>query len=411
VKLASACRNADVTLVLDPDTPIPPCLFPANTRPAGLFALSPGGARRDDCRKVEACADCLLRDRCPGVPRPALERFGVPELHPIREERARRRLTLTSSVDEQIERELVTTNLYRADDGSQGLEAIVRVNFQCNQSCAFCFVSTHLPAAPHERVEEVIRRASADGARIVLSGGEPTLNPRLCEYVALARSLSRLPVEVQTNAVRLDDERLVRGLVEAGLERAFVSLHGSTAATSDTVTGAPGTFERSVRGIDQLSRAGVAVVLNFVICRANFEDLPDYVRLVAERWPRALVNVSFVAPSSDLVPRDRALIPRYGEVFPALARALGEAERLGVRVTGFDSMCGIPFCLLPSSLERYLRFSELPPGLDGGEFVKPAACGTCALSTRCFGLRRGYAELYGADELRPVSEAAPVALS
>src|SRR5262249_22093092 len=140
---------------------------------------------------------------------------------------------------------------------------------------------------------------------------------------------------------------------------------------------------------------------NFVIHARNHAQLPGYMRLAAERWPRALVNVSFVAPSSDVVPRDRGLIPRYSDVLPSLFDALAEADRLGVRVVGFESMCGIPLCLVPAaSRPRALRAIEA--GYDRGEFQKPDACGGCSLDRYCYGLRRGYAELHGAEELRPV---------
>ena len=43
-------------------------------------------------------------------------------------------------------REMVQRNDARGPDGSRVEECLVRVNFHCNQSCRFCFVSTHLPA-------------------------------------------------------------------------------------------------------------------------------------------------------------------------------------------------------------------------------------------------------------------------
>ena len=46
--------------------------------------------------------------------------------------------------------------------------------------------------------------------------------------------------------------------------------------------------------------------------------------------------------------------------------------------------------------------AEPIPG-GGGEFVKPAPCAGCVLESRCFGLRRGYAQMYGWDELRPLT--------
>jgi hypothetical protein len=75
------------------------------------------------------------------------------------------------------------------------------------------------------------------------------------------------------------------------------------------------------------------------------------------------------------------------------------ASERGLRVVGLESMCGLPLCLVPGSLKD-LALAEIPPGFDEGEFVKGAACSACALETRCYGLRRGYAAMYGDSELQ-----------
>src|SRR5262249_40840382 len=115
---------------------------------------------------------------------------------------------------------------------------------------------------------------------------------------------------------------------------------------------------------------------------------------------------SFVAPSSDVVPKEKALIPRYTDALPSLARALNEARELGVTVGGFESMCGIPLCLLPKELSEYFALSDIPEGYDQGQFVKTTACQECSLQHKCYGLRRGYLALHGDAELHPVVTAA-----
>jgi MoaA/NifB/PqqE/SkfB family radical SAM enzyme len=402
--LEGAARAAEVALRMSPGHGMPPCVFPPRTRSrtAHLYTLTPGAPRRAGHTQLAACAECLVRDRCSGVPDEYLARRAPPPMNPVREVRVRRRLSLLSSVEAQIAHELVTRSLSADGDGNAVYEEIIRVNFQCNQACSFCFVSTHLPAAAHDVVQEAIRAAGARGSRIVLSGGEPTLNPRLVEYVRLARAVSVREVVLQTNAVRLDDARLVDALVDAGVGEAFVSLHSTRTDVSDAITEAPGTFERTVVGIDNLARTPARLTLNFVICEANKGELPAFVRFVAARWPRTSVNVSFVAASTDLVPRDRSLMPRYSDVLPVIAEAMGEAERLGVPMLGFESMCGVPLCLVPAPLER-LALVEIPPGFDRGEFLKAEPCKGCRYETTCFGVRRGYAELYGTSELRTMS--------
>jgi MoaA/NifB/PqqE/SkfB family radical SAM enzyme len=251
-------------------------------------------------------------------------------------------------------------------------------------------------------IRAAIEDAGRRGVKITLSGGEPTLHPRVVDYVRLAASVTRYPVQLQSNAIRLNDPTLVSALVDAGLGEAFISLHGTTAELSDAITEAPGTFVRTIIGIDNLHRTTVRLLLNFVICERNMHDLPNMVRLVAERWEGTELTVSFVAPSSDVVPRDRAFIPRYDEALPFVAEAVREGERLGVRVAGFSSMCGIPLCLVPASIEHFFSLEEVPVGFDQGEFVKTSACAECDLRTRCHGLRRGYRDIHGDAEVRPV---------
>ncbi|HXU06372.1 MAG TPA: hypothetical protein VN903_35695, partial [Polyangia bacterium] len=89
------------------------------------------------------------------------------------------------------------------------------------------------------------------------------------------------------------------------------------------------------------------------------------------------------------------------EVLPALADAVADAERLGVTLTGFESMCGLPLCLVPQALD-HLHLGDVPAELARGEFLHTDACDACRHRTSCWGIRRGYADLYGTEELRAI---------
>jgi MoaA/NifB/PqqE/SkfB family radical SAM enzyme len=401
VTVADAARRIGLAVRLDPSTFIPPCIFDKPERVAHLYALNRGNALRPEYEHIDTCASCLVNDRCPGLPQSALADGPQPSLHPVLEHRLRRRLTVVSSVEEQIARELVGRDELRNSAYGQVPEYTVRVNFHCNQACEFCFVSTHLPPPAEAAVRQAIEAAGRERAVLVLSGGEPTLNPRLLEYVQLAKRSGVRAVELQSNAIRLANPALTRALADAGVDQAMVSLHGSTAEISDGITGAPGTFEGTVRGIDQLVSTSVQVRLNFVFCQANHEDFPRFIDYVAARWPKVGIVFSFVGSHTDVVPRTSSLIPSFTDVMPPLLEGLARARAAGIEVGGFDSMCGLPLCLVPEA-ERG-DFSKLPvaAGGGGGEFVKGEVCADCAEGYRCYGVRRGYAELYGTGELRP----------
>ena len=396
----------------------PPCMFTHPGQTGYLFGLSRGGAEQAGYRRTPACEPCRVADRCPGFPELDLARDPTLVAKPITQERTRRRLTVVRGIDDQIARELVSRELGRDVDGNAWLVHTVRVQFLCNQACDFCFVSTHLPNPPSPAVYAAIDQAAREQAQLALSGGEPTLNPKLGDYLRYAKRAGIGSVELQTNAIRLADPALCEALAEAGLDTAFVSLHGSRAEICDAITNAPGTWAKTVAGLDQLARvgpqpdgSGVRTRINFVMCRGNAEDFPATVELVAQRWPDADLTFSFVAPSTDLVPRTAALIPRYSEVFGPLLAGLDRARELGVVVTGFESMCSIPLCLKPDGLGAYEHLSptqvdaQLEAQLEAEgseEFEKPPVCDGCSKRDRCWGVRRGYVSLYGTSELSPL---------
>jgi MoaA/NifB/PqqE/SkfB family radical SAM enzyme len=226
-----------------------------------------------------------------------------------------------------------------------------------------------------------------------------------------AAELGIAGVQLQTNAIKMSDPAYTAELVAAGLRSALVSLHGTTAATSDRVTAAPGTFVKTVAGIKNLLGAGVHVVLNFVLCAYNaaeLAELPDFVarELCSVPGARAELNFSFVAAGSENVPRDTGLVPRFSDVAWALTAALDRAKALGLPFLGFDSQCGVPACFLPQAVRDAWFVEDLPAeevDAFGGAFRKGEACSRCALTRRCYGLRAAYADTYGTGELRPLA--------
>ncbi len=210
-------------------------------------------------------------------------------------------------------------------------------------------------------------------------------------------------MQLQTNAVRCAEPGFARALADAGLEQAFVSLHAARASTSDALTAAPGTFEKTLAGVDALLAAGVRVTTNFVVTGENHAELPELASRIAERWRGAPlgVNLSFVHASTDLVPRDARMIPRLRDVRPSIAAALAVLREAGIAYFGFDGQCGVPLCMLGPDWYDVAALAPLPSPEPPPGFVKTEACDRCELTDRCVGLRDTYAALHGTGELSP----------
>jgi hypothetical protein len=150
-RLDAAAKLAGISLRLEPDTFLPPCVFSHPGRLTHLYALTPGGGQRTGYTQVERCSECVVADRCPGFSEATLEREPGLTAVPLREDRVRRQLTVISSVREQIDRELVTREIWRSG------RAVVptppyHINFSLQPSLPLPFVSTHLPAPADEAV-------------------------------------------------------------------------------------------------------------------------------------------------------------------------------------------------------------------------------------------------------------------
>jgi len=165
---------------------------------------------------------------------------------------------------------------------------------QCNLQCSYCYASAS--SAPREglsdaEVRAVIAEAVALGARLVsfVGGGETLLRTSMLESGESAIDYSnRLGCYccLYTNCTLVDRE------AARWLSARDVSVVGKLNSlredVQDALTGVAGSSRRIRRGIDALLEAGLAanaehrLGLESVICRQNYEEMPDL-----WRWMRS----------------------------------------------------------------------------------------------------------------------------
>ena len=146
-------------------------------------------------------------------------------------------------------------------------------NFNCNLSCDYCCAGSSPQAAPRRLGPEVARRACEEfaglgGREILLTGGEPFLDPDLGELVAAAERWA--PVTILTNAMvfgRGARRRLLEGL-DRDRVTLQVSLDSGTSLLHDRHRGA-GSFDRARAGIAQARELGFRVRIAATVDEAD----------------------------------------------------------------------------------------------------------------------------------------------
>jgi len=292
--------------------------------------------------------------------------------------------------------------LARSTHGTVGM---LRLGFTCNQDCGFCWQDRRWPAPPDALYRTWIDEFAALGAdRLTLSGGEPTLHRDLVGLVAHAHARGLL-THLQTNAIKLRRPDYVRALIDAGLDGLLVSFHAAEAALSDHMTRAPGTWLRTVAGVDAALAAGLPVALNAVVDARNAAHLPDHAAFVVARWtagpnPVRVVNYSHPSPYEDRALWSETLVP-FDVLRAPLAQAVRTLESAGVTVHAAGT-CGFPLCVLPDdSLTAAGIEPESADALDASARDWPAPCRACAVRDRCPGVRPEYLGRFGTTGLHP----------
>jgi hypothetical protein len=309
---------------------------------------------------------------------------------------------------------------YRAHRGRTDLdfrnlterESILRLGFQCNQRCSFCWQGRDWTPPPAALITTWLDEMAEAGVHfLTLSGGEPTLYAELPDLVRRATQVHGMTVVLQTNAVRFARGPLLEELASAGVRRAIISYHRADPATSDAMTEAPGTHAKTEAGIVRALQAGLGVELNCVVEQRNAGGLADRSRRIVERFLPAQVrpdqlgaSYSYPTEYHDLTEFRRRLAP-LDVVAPHLTEAIRVLERAGMTRVVPTGSCGFPLCTLRDHPEAIDLTAAERVGAEHKESrVHPPECAPCVVRDACIGPRQEYLEVWGARGLVPFAQ-------
>ncbi len=300
-------------------------------------------------------------------------------------------------------------------DSDHLTKGLLRLTMACNEQCRFCNLPVEddaTQALGDAEARAAVQAFAAAGQRtLTLSGGEPTVQrKRLIDWVKTARAQGIPFVELQTNAVLLDDD-YAEALRAAGLTSAFVALLSHDPAIHDDLMGRTGAHAACLAGIDALLNAAIHVTLNPVLTYSMQSLVGDYVSYVSTRLTRvSSISLSVVQPHGRAADH-LDLLPDYGVLAESVRLAQRHAEDAGIEL--LNPYCGLPLCAgWERATERCVeavealaaRRKEHPsvPGLTNrGDKRHGEPCRACAWRTRCGGAWHAYWEHRSGQGLKP----------
>jgi radical SAM protein with 4Fe4S-binding SPASM domain len=170
---------------------------------------------------------------------------------------------------------------------------------RCNLKCAHCYLDAgtrdcgDVDELDTDETKDLLDEIAAmsDGTMVVLTGGEPLLR-RDIEDLARHATECGLMVVVGTNGILLNEDRVAR-LADAGVKGVGISLDSLRPDYHDTFRGAPGSWRKTMAGIDNCRRAGLAVQLHFSVTDDNAQELDDMIGF-ARSIEAMVLNVFFL---------------------------------------------------------------------------------------------------------------------
>ncbi|MEP6906353.1 MAG: radical SAM protein, partial [Gemmatimonadales bacterium] len=232
----------------------------------------------------------------------------------------------------------------------------ISVTDKCNFWCLYCMPAEGLQWLPrseildYEEIAEIVRQLAPLGLkRLRITGGEPTIRPRLEILIAALRAIEGIDdISLSTNGVRLAE--LAPGFRAAGLDRVNIS---ADSLRPDRIR----EISRRDFGFDPRAAAGAAskaglspVKINVVLMRGiNDDEIEDFARLTLdEPWHVRFIELMPVGGMRELtwehvVPSDEVLdrISRLGSLSPVKGPARGNGPATYYKLEGAPGSIGM----------------------------------------------------------------------
>jgi SynChlorMet cassette radical SAM/SPASM protein ScmF len=157
----------------------------------------------------------------------------------------------------------------------------------CNLACRHCWLSPklhtindHQPVLSVESFQSIIEQGNKLGlSGVKLTGGEPLMHPQIREILNIVKE-HKLSLGIETNGVLCTPE--IADLISSAKNATIaVSLDGANAETHEWSRGIEGCFQATIKGIRNLSTAGINPQIIFTVMKYNYGQLEELVDFAA----------------------------------------------------------------------------------------------------------------------------------
>lgn len=285
----------------------------------------------------------------------------------------------------------------------------ILLTYKCNARCEFCSQGDFDKSiyANLDQIYKEIYIAKQQGyKKIGFSGGEPTVVKELEKIIKFAKKTGFNFIRIQTNGIRLSDYKFAKRLKDAGLTYCKFSFSTYQPEIHDKLTGIKGSWEKAVKGLENMKKLKVRLGNNILINKFNYNKLDKIVEFFLNKGISNFVIIYPIYTGNMKKNHKKIGIPLYkcSEHF-LKATKLMEKHNLSNEILFLN----ITPCFLKGYENNVIGISAFNTVVKSPEGVKTDLdesanshkiknkniCNKCVYYKECPGIDKTYIELFG----------------
>ncbi len=300
--------------------------------------------------------------------------------------------------------------------------ADIKLGYECNDKCVHCVVEKLRDIANknksyrnlEEYKKEVLKKKEKGITHIIITGGEPTIRHNFLEIISFLKS-ENLTAEIQSNGRKFSDYDFAKQTSNY-IKKFTIALHGPNKEIHDQITQTKGSFNETVKGLENLVNLKVDIWGKIVLSIHNYKSVTKTLEVYKKIGVKKVV-VSFPHSSGEEEYIEK-IAPYYKDIQPHIEESLNT-------FTNPNEFLVVIEDILPCTLKKtypiihYFEFFETvnnkkkqldtivdKPRKWGSlrQSIKRKSenCSKCIFNNFCDGIWKEYVDLRGFDEFKPI---------
>ncbi len=221
----------------------------------------------------------------------------------------------------------------------------ILTSWWCINDCVFCMDDKVLRRfITLENVEKQLKEWLLYSNEVCFTSGEPTIHPKIIEYVRLARDMGYSCIQIMSNGRKYKDIAFVQELIDAGITDFMISIHGSTANMHDSIVQKIWAFNDLIIWMVHISKLKqkypyLRLSTSTTVFTYNYIIL-DKIVLFLEKFPIDSIVLNAIIPQQEAIKNQDKVVMQYSKMLPVLRKIIPINKKYNnIIINGF------PFCM------------------------------------------------------------------